>query len=116
MIPGAKSCGSVGKLGDRADPEGATASNGDVRGGGERRLRRRGENRWTKGRRGRERGHKKGEEEEEGRQGSPFGREDRKTAIVFPSEVEEEDERDRSQKSDRQERGGRKGEVEPIRR
>lgn len=30
MIPGAKSCGSVGKLGDRADPEGATASNGDV--------------------------------------------------------------------------------------
>lgn len=38
MIPGAKSCGSVGKLGDRADPEGATASNGDVpearRGGG----------------------------------------------------------------------------------
>lgn len=29
-IPGAKSCGSVGKLGDRADPEGATASNGDV--------------------------------------------------------------------------------------
>lgn len=34
MIPGAKSCGSVGKLGDRADPEGATASNGDVRGTG----------------------------------------------------------------------------------
>lgn len=30
MIPGAKSCGSVGKLGDRADSEGATASNGDV--------------------------------------------------------------------------------------
>lgn len=30
MIPAAKSCGSVGKLGDRADPEGATASNGDV--------------------------------------------------------------------------------------
>lgn len=34
MIPGAKSCGSVGKLGDCADPEGATASNGDVRGTG----------------------------------------------------------------------------------
>lgn len=30
MIPEAKSCGSVGKLGDRADLEGATASNGDV--------------------------------------------------------------------------------------
>lgn len=76
-IPGAKSCGSVGKLGDRADPESATASNGDVRGKGERRLRRRGGNRWTKGGGERERGHKKGEEEEERRQDSPFGREDR---------------------------------------
>lgn len=55
MIPGAKSCGSVGKLGDRADPEGATASNGDVpearegEGGGDRGdAERRG--RWTEGR------------------------------------------------------------------
>lgn len=30
MILGAKSCRSVGKLGDRADLEGAKASNGDV--------------------------------------------------------------------------------------
>lgn len=62
MIPGAKSCGSVGKLGDRADPEGATASNGDVsvaRGIGRRR-----EGRQVD--RGKS-GHEKGEGKEEGR-------------------------------------------------
>lgn len=68
MIPGAKSCGSVGKLGDRADPEGATASNGDVPEArrGEGGQRRRGEERQVdRGKRGRERGEGK----EEGTQG-----------------------------------------------
>ncbi|KOC64079.1 hypothetical protein WH47_02242, partial [Habropoda laboriosa] len=49
VLPAAKSCGSVGKLGDRERPEGATASNGDVRSswreekGGERERRESGE-------------------------------------------------------------------------
>lgn len=69
MIPEAKSCGSVGKLGDRVDPEGATASNGDVRGTG-----RRGGKQVSRGR--------EDEEERKGRkrdgiQGSPSRREDR---------------------------------------
>lgn len=72
MIPAAKSCGSVGKLGDRADPEGATASNGDVP-----------EARGTEETQGEEAGGqgeertREGEEKEEGIQGSPSGREDR---------------------------------------
>lgn len=52
MIPGAESCGSVGKLGD---PEGATTSNGDVReeGGEEKDAAGRGE-RDTGGQRGKD--------------------------------------------------------------
>lgn len=73
MIPGAKSCGSVGKLGDRADPEGATASNGDVsvaRGTEETQS-------GEAGGQGEERTREKREGKEEGVQGSPSGREDR---------------------------------------
>lgn len=60
MIPGAKSCGSVGKLGDCADPEGATASNGDVRGTGRQGGKQvsGGRGRWYEGQ-GREDGRKK---------------------------------------------------------
>lgn len=65
MIPGAKSCGSVGKLGDRADPEGATASNRDVPGAGGGTEETREERQVDRGKRGRERGEGK----EEGTQG-----------------------------------------------
>lgn len=89
MIPGAKSCGSVGKLGDRADSEGATASNGDVS--------------ETRGTEETQRGEAGGQKEERTREGGgKKKRESRlvppgeKTAVVFPSEVEEEDKRDRS--------------------
>ena len=102
MIPGAKSCGSVGKLGDRADPEGATASNGDVlevRGGIVETQR--GEAGGQRGERGHER---RGKEKEEGvHKVVPAGE---RTAIVFPSEVEDGDKRDRSQKTDRTRGGG----------
>lgn len=83
-IPGAESCGSVGKLGD---PVGATTSNGDVREEGEGRERTQGGggHRWTEG----------GEDTRREGEGKmkweyeivPAGE---KTAVVFPSAVEEE--------------------------
>lgn len=77
MIPGAKSCGSVGKLGDRADPEGATASNGDVRGTGRQRGKQVNGERggWYGGQR--KKMVRRGKGKEERIQGSPSGREDR---------------------------------------
>lgn len=72
-IPGAESCGSVGKLGD---PVGATTSNGDVREEGEGRRRRRGRGTQVdRERRGHEEG--RGGEDEVGIRDSPSGREDR---------------------------------------
>lgn len=89
MIPGAKSCRSVGKLGDRVDPEGATASKWR-RSNGEGTQRR---SRWTGGREDTRRGREKKREYKV----VPPGE---KTAVVFPNEVEEEDKRGRSQKTD----------------
>jgi len=99
MIPGAKSCGSVGKLGDRADPEGATASNGDVLEMERTVETQREEAGGQGGERTREGGGKKKREYKV----LPPGE---KTAVVFPSEVEDEDKRDRSQKSNRKRGSG----------
>lgn len=102
MIPRAESCGSVGKLGD---PEGATTSNGDVREEGKR-----GERRAKKTRRdtgGQREEDTKGEKEEKEKWKYEIVPPGEKTAVVFPSAVEEEDERDRSPKTDRKGGGER---------
>lgn len=83
------------------------ASNGDVRGGRENLKRGSGSGGEEENRTGEqkeERGHMK--EEEDDRRDYKVVPPGEKTAVVFPSEVEDEDERDRSLKSDREGRGG----------